>query len=111
MSKRIEQVNELIRSIIGRVILTELELPLGTIATVTKVKTAKDLKNTTVFLSIIPNNKTLSTFDFLRKKIGLLQHHLGEQLTFRYTPRITLKIDYTEQEANKIEALLDSLQK
>jgi len=111
MKQRVAQINELVRSIVGQTILTELEMAPNTVVTVTKANTSPDLKNVTVFVSIIPDNKSLSTFDFLKRKIGVLQHFLGEKLSMRVTPRITLKIDYTEQQASHIEALLDNLKK
>lgn len=110
MSKRLEQVDELIRSTLGKIILEEIEMPLGTFATITRVQTTPNLKNATIYFSILPDNKLASTFAFLQKKIGILQYHLGQNLRLRFTPRITLKIDLTEQKAHHIDTLLDNLQ-
>ncbi|MFA6027353.1 MAG: 30S ribosome-binding factor RbfA [Patescibacteria group bacterium] len=111
MNKRLRQINELIRNLLGQIILEEVEFPPGSLATIVRVNTAPDLKNATVFLSIIPDNKTLSTLELLNKRIGHLQHLLGEQLNFRFTPKITFRLDYTEQAAAKIDKLLDTLDK
>lgn len=110
MSKRIEQVNERLRSIIGIIILKELELPPGVFATITKVSTAPDLKTAQIFLSIIPDDKSASTFKYLNKRLGLIQHLLGKQITFRYIPKISLKLDFTERQAFHIEGILDKLE-
>jgi ribosome-binding factor A len=110
MSKRVEQVNDHLRTIIGNIILKELELPPGVFATITKVKTAPDLRTAQVFLSIIPDDKSVSTFKYLNKRLGLIQHLLGKEITFRYIPKIFLKLDYTERQAFHIEGILDKLE-
>ena len=110
MSKRIEQVNEHIRSVVGMIILKELELPPGVFATITKVQTASDLKTAQIFLSIIPDEKSLSTFKYLNKRRGFIQHLLGKQITFRFIPKISFKLDYTERKAFHIEGILDKLE-
>lgn len=111
MNKRLRQINELIRTLLGNIILQEIEFPPGCIATIVKVETAPDLKTAQIYLSVIPDNKTLSILEMINKRIGHLQHLLGERLNFRFTPKITFKLDYTEQAAAKIDKLLDSLNK
>ncbi|MFH0818471.1 MAG: ribosome-binding factor A [Patescibacteria group bacterium] len=110
MNKRISQINELIRSLIGKAILEEIELPLGSLVTVVKVDTAPDLKTTIVNISILPDNRSLSIFEFLNKKIVRIQRYVGKNLSLRNTPRITFKLDFTERRASHMDQVLDSLQ-
>lgn len=110
MSKRVKQVNEFIRSNIGRIILEEIEVPNNIVVTVVKVDTAPDLKNADVYLSIIPDNKSQKAFDNICRQVGRIQHLLAQKITFKFAPKIHLKLDYTERNASHIEEILDNLE-
>ena len=109
MSKRIKQVNELIRSSLGRIILEEIEMPNNILVTVVKVETSPDLKHARIFISVVPDNKSLSTIKLLRSKKGKIQHELGKNIVMKFTPKISFTVDYTEREASKIDDILDNL--
>lgn len=109
MSHRILQVNELIRQELGKLLLTEVEFPKGCLVTITSVETAKDLRYAKVWLSVIPRLYTKKVLDKLTKRVGYLQFLLNKRLRMKPLPRLTFKIDETEQKAAEIEKLLDQI--
>ena len=109
MTKRIAQVNELIRAKVGRIILEELDMPTSSFATIIKVDTATDLKNSTIYISVMPDNRSQSTFKYIFSNRNRIQHLLAQQLSMKFTPKIHFKLDYTERAAAKIEEVLDNL--
>jgi len=108
-SYRIDQVNELLRVRLAEIIRRELEVHADCLLTIKKVETAKDLKNATVFFSVLPFDKTGKIFSILKKNRGRLQHFLSEHLTMKNTPRIEFTPDIKEERASEIYKLLDEL--
>lgn len=111
MSKRTSQLNELIRTITAETILKDLNLDPGIFVMVTHVDVAPDLKNATIFISVLPDNKAASTFLYVSRHLGKIKHILSKKLTIRFIPNLLLKLDTVEREASKIEHILDNLDK
>lgn len=114
--KRIFQVNELIAHELGAIIAREVEFPTQSLATITKVTAASDLKNAFVWLSVIPKNTEDEVLKLLKKQAGRLQHFLNRRLAMQYVPKIIFKLDTGEDEAEEreihsIEQLLDTVKK
>ena len=111
MSRRLKQVNELIRQELNKLLLTEIEFPKNCLVTITRVETSKDLRHARIFISIIPAQYTKKILDKLNLNIGHLQFLLNRKLTMKPLPRLNFVIDYTEQKAQDIEQLLDRIGK
>jgi len=111
MSFRILRVNELIGQEVSKIISTELEMEEECFITVIKVDTTRDLKEAKVWVSIFPSDKKKSTFEYLKGNRGRVQFLLNRRLSMRPLPKITFKIDETEEEAAKIENFMNDLEK
>lgn len=109
MSRRIEQINKLIREKISKLILREIEFPKGVLVTVTRVKTSADLKYAQIFVSVLPFKYGQKILKLLKKNTSHLQSLLGEKLTIKFTPKINFSLDTTEEEAEKIEEILKEI--
>ena len=109
MSHRIEQVNELIKQHLGALILTELEFPKNTLATIIAVEVSKDLRHAKVWVSVMPTMYTGKVLEKLKKNSGHLQYLLHQKLSMKPLPKIRFVIDETEKKASEIEALLDRI--
>jgi len=111
MSYRVQQVNELIKQELNKLLLTEIEFPRNCLATITQVETSKDLRHAKVRLSVIPNLYTKKVLDKLTTKAGHLQFLLNKRLMMKPLPRLNFSIDETEKKAEEIEQLLDQIKK
>jgi len=107
MSNRIDKVNELIYRELGMLITREIELPSDVFVTISSVKVSPDLKESKVWVSIFPANKKGSTLKILNKKARLLQSLLRKKLSLKYIPNLRFALDTTEEEAAKLEDLIN----
>lgn len=106
MVRRIEQVNDLIREELGKIIDRDVELPERSLVTVTRVVTSPDLHYADVFLSITPHAKEKEALTVFEQEVGALQHQLNRKLRMRPVPRIKFLIDIEQKRADRIEQLL-----
>lgn len=111
MKKRVEQVSELVRREVGKIFLREIPLPRDCLITVTRVEAVPDLREAKIFLTIFPAEKSAETMKFLQRSIGKIQFLLNRRLSMRPLPKISFKIDDIEKQAEKIDYLLDELEK
>jgi len=110
-SKRLKQINALIKDELGAIILKEVEFPSGYLVTISKVETSADLKYAAVWLSILPTKFQLEAKNILTKQKGNLQKILNTRSKTRNTPQIQFKIDESEERAERISRLLDTIKK
>lgn len=111
MPKRIQQVNQLIKREISQIFLREVIFPEKTLVTVTRVETTDNLKQSKVYISLIPENKIKSVFQILNKQIYQLQQRLNQRLNMRPVPRIYFVEEKETLKAGRIEEILAKLKK
>ncbi|MDD2807701.1 MAG: 30S ribosome-binding factor RbfA [Patescibacteria group bacterium] len=111
MSHRLEQINELIRHELNRLILTEIDFPKNCLVTIISINTSKDLRHAKVLISVLPAFYTKKVLAKLAVNAGHLQYLLNQRLSMRPLPRLAFRIDETEKKAAAIEELLDRIKK
>ena len=111
MPKRIQQVNQLIKKEISQIFLREVVFPEKTLVTVTKTETADNLKQSKIYISVIPENKTKSVFKILNSQIYQLQQELNQRLNMRPIPKIYFSEEKETLKAGRIEEILEKLKK
>lgn len=97
------------REELANILLKEIELPQGTMATISRVETMADLKSARVWLSIIPFGRSQEILQIFKKNISRIQFALGKQVKFRFTPKIKFFNDHLEDKAGQIIQLLDEI--
>lgn len=111
MSRRIERVNEVIKEVVSRIILREVEFSPGVLVTLTRVETAQDLRDSNIFISVLPEKDLDKTVGFLNKRAGALQKKLNEKLRMKPLPRIKFLAEKETAKAARIEAILEELKR
>ena len=109
MSYRLEQINDLIKQELAKVIQQELEMPADVLVSVTEVKTNKDLKRAKIGVSVFPFARRQEIFSFILKRIKRLQYFVHQKITFKYSPVFWLYLDETEQKADEVLKTLDEI--
>lgn len=108
MSDRMLKINELVLQQLGGVINREVEMP-DVFVTITRVTTSADLKYSTVYCSVMPDDK----LDYAINKLNLLSKRLraglAEKIVLRSVPKLEFRSDTSGREASDIDALLDRL--
>lgn len=106
---RVDQINELLRTELGEIFRKEVSLKQGVLITISKVETTRDLRHTSVSISVFPESEEDYTMKTLGKELSRIQKTLYTKLYMKPLPRIHLLSDHTEQKADVIEKLLQSI--
>jgi ribosome-binding factor A len=109
VSKRIQQVNTLIKRELSQILLREIEFPPNVLVTITRVETSYNLMETNVWVSALPEEKLKRSLEILNKNIYILQQKLNQRLKMRPLPRIKFLEEKKTREASKIEEILEKL--
>ena len=100
---RINQVNSVIVSLAGDALKREFDVP-GVLATITKAETTPDIREATVWISLLPDGD--DTWGQVAALVPHLQRAVAAGLETRHTPRLTLRQDHGPADAARIESLL-----
>ncbi len=77
--------------------------------TVTGVKVSDDLRNATVYLSVLNSSDTERTVRKLNKSASFIKGELGRRLRIRRIPALTFMTDAAIEYGRKIDGILDNL--
>lgn len=110
-SKRIAQVNELIRQELSTIFLREIEFPQSVFVTITCVETDPDLKTAKVKVSILPIQKYGTALSIIKKRSPFIQSILNRTLRMHHVPSLTYEIDAEMQYLDEVDKIFDSLKK
>ncbi|WP_422930489.1 30S ribosome-binding factor RbfA [Singulisphaera sp. PoT] len=109
-SHRNLRLAEAIREVVASAILFELSDPRVHSVTVLKVELASDLRNATVFVSIMGSKADQDrTMAGLRSACGFLQSRVAARLQTRFTPILGFKKDESIKKSVEISKLIDSV--
>lgn len=110
MSRRTEQVAELIKEEVSELIQRELKDPRLGFVTVTRVEVSPDLKNAKVFFSVLGDDQVKAeSLKVLKRASSFLRRELSHKLTLRYTPELFFHFDVAMEHGDKIQRLLNQL--
>jgi len=107
MAHRIERLNELIKQVLGRIILEEEDFGPGVLVTIMKAEISQDVLHSNVFLSVYPTQKGEGVLERLDRHIFDLQQLLNKKLEMRPVPKIRFVLDKTEAEAQELDELME----
>lgn len=105
-SRRQQKMARAIRESVSNMIMTGLSDPRITgLVSVTEVDVSPDMKNATVFFSILASDegKQNTTFTAICHAIGHIQHQLGTELSSKFCPHLRFEKDL------KFKKTLDTL--
>lgn len=108
MSKRTEQVAELLLQEINKVLVRDFEAPIGTFVSVSVTTVSPDLKNATAYLSIMPSNKIGTVLEAVKKFTPHVQRIVNKTLKMRFVPHINWAIDERDLKYAVIDEALDT---
>jgi ribosome-binding factor A len=109
MTDRMRRVNEALREVLSEGI-AELKDPRIGFVTVTGVETSPDLRQATVFVSVLGSEpKRRATLAGLQSSHGVLQTRVNRELHLRWTPQLTFEYDPTIERGVRLSKLIDEL--
>ena len=107
---RLLRVNELLMRELGNVFTRVISPAVPVLVTVTGVKTAIDLRDATVFVSVY--GKAMAKREviaLLERRRALIQAELAKMVVLKYTPRLHFKLDQTAENADRVMHILNEL--
>ena len=105
--KRSDRVAQQIQDIISNIIATKVIVQGLGLATITKVKTAQNLRFSRIYLSFMGNSLDPEELIVLmNRNIKEYRFHLGKELQIKYVPQIKFYHDNTFEEMEKISKLI-----
>lgn len=108
--QRIARMNELLKEEVGLLIHDEMKDPRVGFATVTAVETSPDLKNATVFVSVLGNDEEKDqTLEAVTRARGFIQGELGKRLKLKYTPSLKFERDDSADASMRIAKILEKI--
>lgn len=109
MNKRLLRLNELIKEELGKIILREIEFPLGVIVTITRVETSPNLVSSRVHIGTFPEKFALDCLKTLNRQIYFIQQDLNQKLKMRPVPRIVFRQEKETISAGRVDELIEKL--
>ena len=107
---RMDRVNELLRREICQVFEHTISPYTKALVTIVKVKTSPDLRQSTVYVSImgLASEATKVMLD-IKNKHGQIGREVAKGISLKYTPKLSFIKDNTFADADKIETILRNI--
>lgn len=77
--------------------------------TVTKANISKDLKNTDIYITVLPKNREEQALSFAKRMRTNLRTDIKNKMRIRTIPKVEIKIDAGEKERQKIDKILKNI--
>ena len=74
--------------------------------TITRAEISRDMKNGTIFLTVLPENKEDAAINFAKRMRSELRHYVMKRLPVKVIPFFEVEIDYGEKNRLHIDELL-----
>ncbi|MFC1618239.1 30S ribosome-binding factor RbfA [Patescibacteria group bacterium] len=107
MSRRTEQVQDLIQQELGKILIREIEFPVGAFPNILRVSVSPDLRNATVWVGVVPPKMRGKVLKTIERNIGRIQSLLNKRLYMKFVPQLRFEIDSTIDKVDRVARLLE----
>lgn len=109
MTERMRRVDEAVHQVLAEAI-RELKDPRIGFATITGVRTTPDLRQATVYVSVLGSERRREqTLRGLEAAHGVLQGRIARELRLKRTPQLAFEYDPTVERGVRMTRLIDEL--
>lgn len=110
MKHRLERVNEVVKRELSELISRVLNFEAEVLVTIPAVDISPDLKNCTVYVSVIGANYQKSdVIAELEEHRTALQRELSKRVVLKYTPHLHFKLDNSIERGNRVLEIIQDL--
>ncbi len=106
MSDRIRKIESQLKEIVGEEVGSLSDPRIKGLVTVTGVRVSPDLRQATVFYSVLSDENLEGAREGLQSAAGRIQAALGAQTRLKRTPRLRFEPDPVVENVGRIEAAL-----
>ena len=110
---RMKRVNTLVKRELSQLVREHLPVENYGLISITEVEVAKDLKNASVYVSVIgiePQQQKDAVLAMLERLRSLLQHELSRKVILKYTPHLLFKWDEGIERGQHVVEILEDLE-
>ena len=108
-SQRLRRVNQAIRQTLAEAIARELNDPRLQLLTVTDVRATPDVKEATIFFTVLDPARRARSQQALESARGVLQGCVARTLGTRHTPHLSFVYDEHQDRAAQLTRLIDEV--
>jgi ribosome-binding factor A len=110
MSQRTDRLDSQIRQELMDLLQREMKDPRLGFATITRVETARDLGHARVWVSVLGNDAERErTMGALKVATPWLRRRLGERLSLRHVPELTVREDDSIASGDRVLRIIEEL--
>ncbi len=111
MPRRIDRVNELLRSELSDLIARQIKDPrVAGVISVTEVIASTDLRSARVYISVMGRTaEQQSALDGIRSAASFLRRELRDRVNLKHTPHMTFHLDDSIEGGDRVLRLMDGL--
>jgi ribosome-binding factor A len=109
LSERIRKVESRLKEIVGEEVTSLSDPRIKGLVTVTNVRVNPDLRQATVFYSLLSDENIEGAREGLQSSAGRIQAAVGAQMRLKHTPRLRFEQDPVVENVSRIEAALRKL--
>lgn len=107
MTRRTQQVGELLRAELDDIIRKEVKDPRIGFFSITRVEVPTDLRSARVYVSVLGSDEErTNTVEALRQAAGFIRFHLKPRLRMRQIPELDFRDDRSMEYAQEISEVL-----
>ncbi len=109
MPRRVDRVNELLRSEISHLIAREIKDPrVAGVISVTEVIASSDLRTARVYISVMgPAADRQLALEGIRSAASFLRRELRDRVNLKHTPHMTFHLDDSIEEGDRVLRLME----
>src|SRR5690554_2668754 len=112
MAYKKERLEKIIGRELGQILLNDTKDKRLKYVTITKVALTEDLSIATIYYRVLGNDDQIKkTSESLEKAKGFLRTAISKQIKVRKIPELIFKFDHSFEQGNRIEEILESLDK
>lgn len=110
--KRSDRVGDLLLEIISQLLTKEVSDPRIGPVTLTGAEVSKDLRHAKIYFNLLTRNEAKGeVLSGLKSATGFIRSRIAKELKLRFVPTIEFFYDDTQDQALRIEALLQQVKK
>ena len=109
MPRRVDRVNEQLRTEISHLIAREIKDPrVAGVISITEVIASNDLRSARVYVSVMGSQADRQlALEGIQSAASFLRRELRERVNLRHTPHLTFMLDDSIQEGDRVLRLMD----
>ncbi len=107
--KRSVRVSDLIREEVADIVMNKIKHKTFGFITITGAKMTSDLRNATVYFSVLNEDEQMKTLRKLNESKSFIKRELGSRLRMKFIPTIKFELDQGVEYGKKIDKLLGEI--